>query len=120
MMTNSLATLPLAQLKRAVDIREQIETLQIELNRLLAIPASISTNGALPGKRTGLSAAGRERIAAAQRQRWSKHNGTRSTRSNLVSGSKRLSPAGRAKISAAVAARWEKYRAAKAKASKAR
>lgn len=118
-MTNSLATLPLAQLKRAITIREQIESLKLELDQLLVSPASIPTNGATPNLKAGLSTAGRARIAAAQRLRWSKYNGSGKTKINLVSGNRRLSAAGRAKVSAAVTARWERYRAAKAKAGKA-
>jgi hypothetical protein len=119
MMTNSLATLPLAQLKQAVFIREQIESLQSELSQLLGSPASASTNGATSNHKHSLSVAGRERIAAAQRLRWSKYNGSSKTGLNAVSGNQRLSAAGRAKVSAAVTARWARYRAAKAKALKA-
>ncbi len=104
MMKNSLATLPLAQLKRAVSIREQIESLELELNQLLGASASGSTNGATPNHKQAPN-------PATQRVSWSKHEDVRGAR---------LSPAGRAKISAVVAARWERYRAAKAKQRKAR
>lgn len=119
MMMNSLATLPLTQLKRAINIREQIESLRLELDQLLVAPAPNFTNGAKSNHKPGLSAAGRARIAAAQRLRWSKYSGSRKTGMKLASDNQRLSAAGRAKVSAAVTARWERYRAAKAKARKA-
>ena len=115
-MTNSLATLPLPKLKRAVGIREQIEALTLELNQLLGTSAYLATNGHgfTLDKRPGLSTAGRARIAAAQRLRWSKYTAARGIRPKAASpASERLSAEGRAKVSAAVKARWIRYRASK-------
>lgn len=105
MTTNSLAALPLARLKRAVSIREQIESLETELVQLLGQwkPA--------PSRKQGTRALSRQ-------FRWSGYNGARDMQPRMMSPSPRLSPAGRAKISAVVTARWERYRAAKAKGSK--
>ncbi len=111
MAINSLATLPLIQLKRAVSIREQIESLETELNQLLCASASAATNGVSHFK-SGLN-------ASARQVQWSRFNGARGVRSDVLSGTQRLSPQGRAKISAVVTARWEKYRAAKARLSRA-
>jgi hypothetical protein len=61
------------QLRRAAEIKEKIEALQIELNQLLQGKAVNRENGA-PKKRGPQSAAARERIAAAQRRRWAKHH----------------------------------------------
>jgi hypothetical protein len=61
-------------------------------------------------KRTGrtISAAGRARIAAAQRARWAKSKGQKVV---SISGRKRLvSPAARRRIAAAQKARWAKWR----------
>ena len=113
MITNSLTTLPLPQLKRVVGIREQIESLELELSQLLGASAAVSTNGVTPRQKQDLG-------TATPRLRWSSYNGARVTQSNLASGSSRLSPTGRAKISAVVTARWERYRAAKAKLLKTR
>ena len=114
MMTNSLATLPLQKLKRAVGIREQIEALTLELHQLLGSSAYVVSNGNILDKRPGLSPAGRARIAAAQRLRWSKYNAARGIRPKASRPtSQRLSAEGRAKVSAAVKARWIRYRAAK-------
>jgi hypothetical protein len=120
MIMQSLAELPIQKLKRAVGIREQIEALTQELNELLGTPAAfMSLNGAGTEKRRSLSAAGRARIAAAQRLRWSKYNSGRSQRTDLVAKKHRLSPEGRAKVAAAVRARWDRFRAAKARALRA-
>jgi hypothetical protein len=121
-MTNSFATLSLDQLKRAVQIREQIESMTHELNQILGASPLIYTNtrngngqnGQAHGKRN-LSPSARARIAAAQRVRWAKYNAAKGPK--VISNQKnRLSAAGRAKVAAAVRARWAKFRAAKAKA----
>ena len=87
------SSLSLAQLKRAVQIREEIDRLETELAGLLSggamsvrgpgrkrgrKPAEASSESAAPratrkktGKRT-LSPEAREAIAAAQRRRWAK------------------------------------------------
>ena len=71
------------QLKRAVELAEQIESLQAELNQIIGGVGS----GGLPNasaseapvvktrKRRKMSKAARERIAAAQRARWAKQKG---------------------------------------------
>ena len=120
MIMQSLAELPIQKLKRAVGIREQIEALTRELHDLLGTPAAfMAFNGVESGKRRSLSPAGRARIAAAQRLRWSKYNSGRSQRTDLVAKKHRLSPEGRAKVAAAVKARWDRFRAAKARALRA-
>jgi hypothetical protein len=121
-MSNSLATLSLNQLKRAVEIREQIESMTKELNQILGSSPLVYTNGSNRnghdaqghGKRN-LSASARARIAAAQRVRWAKYNAARPAKP-VPSHKNRLSPAGRAKVAAAVKARWAKFRAGKARA----
>ena len=125
-MSNSLASLSLEQLKRVVQLREQIETLTIELNQVLGISALSYTNGnrangnghSLETHKRNLSPAARERIAAAQRIRWAKYNATKPQKM-VAPGKNRLSPAGRAKVAAAVKARWVKFRAMKMKAAQA-
>jgi len=121
-MTHSLATLPLEQLKRAVDIREQIDLLTLELHQLLAsVPrpegmGNNTGNGSAAEKKRVLTQAGRARIAAAQRLRWAKYNATRGGRPRRTTRHD-LSPEGRARVSAAVKARWVRFRAAKARAA---
>jgi len=64
----TLATLTAAQLKRAVSIKQQIEKLETDLNRLLGASGAVGLRRG--GGRRNLSPDARERIAAAQRKRW--------------------------------------------------
>jgi hypothetical protein len=104
-MSNILSSLSLAQLQRAVAIKEQVEALEAELQGLNGgggpgAKAKIKTRGYT------ISAAGRARIAAAQRKRWAKIKVGRKTK-----GKRKMSAAGRAAISKAAKARWAKFRA---------
>jgi len=78
--------------------------------------ALAALDGGSYGRRTGtrrkISAAGRARIAAAQRARWAKVRGT--GKQNVVSmpKKKKMSAAARRKIAAAQRARWAKVKAA--------
>lgn len=87
------------------------------VERLDAVLAAL--NG-VSRKRTGsrrLSAAARERIAAAQRARWAKVRGSTRPKQNVVSMPKKrtMSVAARRKIAAAQKARWAKWRKAQKK-----
>jgi len=81
-----------------------------------AITAALSAFGAAYGRKTGteggMSAAGRARIAAAQRARWVRAKGNKG---NVVTMPKKrpMSAAARRKIAAAQRARWAKVKAAK-------
>jgi hypothetical protein len=104
---NSIDSLSAQQLRRAAAIKEQIDTLQSELGKILG------GNGAsrvASGKRT-MSAGARARIAAAQRARWAKVKGNKPAKSS-GGGRRKMSPAARAKIAAAAKARWAKAKAA--------
>ena len=57
------------QLKRAAGIKEQIDRLNAELRRLLGGSSAGTT---APRKKRTMSAAVRQKIAAAQRARWAK------------------------------------------------
>ncbi len=86
--------------------------------QMKAITAAISAFGAAYGRKKGtqgrMSAAGRARIAAAQRARWAKVK-AKSNKGNLVTITKKrmMSAAARRKIAAAQRARWAKVKAAK-------
>jgi hypothetical protein len=100
-MANVLQNFSVTDLKRAIRLRERIEKLERRLNALSGgSPAAGAT--ATKGRRK-LSAAGRARIAAAQRLRWSKNGGKKKTRH-------KMSPAGRARIAAALRKRWAKVK----------
>jgi hypothetical protein len=83
-----------------------------------AIAAALSAFGAEYGKNAGtqggMSAAGRARIAAAQRARWAKVK-EKNNKVNVVTMPKKrtMSAAARRKIAAAQRARWAKTKAAK-------
>ena len=82
MKTNISSSLSVAQLKQALEIREQIEKLEQELASILsdtpvttvvASPSFVAaqTTPASKGKRI-MSASWRAKIAAAQNRRWAK------------------------------------------------
>jgi len=103
----TLSTLTAAQIRRYADIKEQIENLEVEL---AAIAGNATPTVEVVRKRRGMSAAGRARIAAAQRARWAKLKGT--NHEEAPKRRKKMSAAGRAKIAAAARARWAKAKAA--------
>jgi hypothetical protein len=98
-----------------------VQLLKKEHDRLTrqiqGISAALSAFGAAYGNRTAgrrkLSAAGRARIAEAQRLRWSKLKGDRGQTKNSAGGPKKrsMSAAGRRRIVAAQKLRWAKVRA---------
>ncbi len=71
---SNIKDLTVAQLKRAIEIREEIESLQAQLAGIgggrIGRPPGVRL-GRPPGKRR-MSAAGRARIAAAAKARWAK------------------------------------------------
>jgi hypothetical protein len=71
------------------------------------------------GNRRHLSAAGRARIAAAQRARWARVRRNGGQKQNVVTIPKKrtMSAAARRKIAAAQKARWAKVKAAQKKAA---
>jgi len=71
MTNNPLAKLSVQQLKRAVAIRERIDSLEQELVRITGGQSSTGMKKA--GARKGrLSAAARARMSAAMKARWAK------------------------------------------------
>ena len=115
-MSIQLASLTATQLRRAADLKEKIEALMKEITSILDAPASISAKA--PKK--GMSAAGRARVATAQRARWAKVKALRDLKKTSRENRKRrlkkvkrkMSAAAKAKISAAAKARWAKAKAA--------
>jgi hypothetical protein len=98
-----------------------IRVLKIEHDRLTkqlhGISAALSAFGAAYGKQNGargqMSAAGRARIAAAQRQRWARLKGKNGQIKTTGTAPKKrtMSAAARKKIAAAQRARWAKVKA---------
>jgi len=110
-LSMDILNLTSAQLKHAADIKEQIAALEEELKSIIdgsnGVPAPFRT------RRNNVSAAGRARIAAAQRARWAKFRGVKGA-SGRAKGAKTrtMSAAAKAKIAAAARARWAKAKAA--------
>jgi hypothetical protein len=92
-------------------------TKQVEgISAALAAFGAVYTNGT--GKRPQISAAGKARIAAAQRARWAKVRAKNGEKNVVTLTKKRtLSAAARKKIAAAQRARWAKVKASEKKAS---
>jgi hypothetical protein len=106
---SSISNLSLEQLKRAVQLKEQIAKLERDLSGLLG-------SGTSKNKSSGMSAATREKLRVAAKARWGKIK--RENKAGNVPASKtakrqfRMSPAARAKLAAAAKARWAKAKAA--------
>ena len=108
-MSTLLTSLTPQQLRRAATIKEKIQSLENELHRIIG--SSIKPAAAfVPKKRRKMSAAGRARIAAAQKARWAKAKGQKVKQSQPKK--RKMSAAARRKISLAAKARWAKAKAA--------
>src|SRR5688572_32847604 len=111
---NSLAV-STDQLRRALHIEEQIESLEQQLTSLLSGSARIQSPSHPSIRRNGrrtMSASARARIAAAQRARWARVKKDGASGANPRKRRK-MSAAGRARIIAATKARWARYHASK-------
>jgi hypothetical protein len=100
------------QLRRAAQIKEQISSLERQLQGILGQGA--------PGSNGGMSAAARAKISAAAKARWAKikAKGGQSLskpaqKPAQKSARKPMSAAQKAKIAATLKARWAKIKAAK-------
>jgi hypothetical protein len=125
----SITDLTPASLRRAAQIKEQIDALASELSSILSGAGSASSvkrgrpvlQSLGGGGRRQMSAAGRARIAAAARARWAKFHAAKGPGKNSVPspqssklsspGRRKMGPAARAKIAAAARARWAKVKA---------
>jgi hypothetical protein len=103
----SLQNLTVAQLRQAISIKERIDELEAEL---AVVSGGEVTATAKLGERRGMSAAGRARIAAAQKARWAKVKGAKVEAAPKKR--RKMSAAGRARMAAAAKARWAKAKAA--------
>ena len=129
---NDIPNLSIAQLQRAIAIKEQIESLLSELASVVgtapipapavapvAAPAVVPVAAlvvapAPPKQKKVMSPAARAKIAAAQKTRWAKVKGLSAAPAKAPAAAaapkkkRRLSPEGRARIVAAAKARWAK------------
>lgn len=80
MTMSNLFSLTSAQLMKAAKIKDQIAKLEKQLSALLGSSGPVQPATAKPMKRKGkMSAAGRSRIAAAQKARWAKIKAAKKT-----------------------------------------
>jgi hypothetical protein len=130
----TITSLSPEQLRKAANLKEQIEALQAELDSLLGgefsasvtVTAPATSKPARAGKgRKRFSAETRAKMAAAQKARWAAKKGLQKDSASPAAATakpeakpkrRKLSAAGRAAIGAAAKARWAKLRKAKAEA----
>jgi len=115
-----------SQLKNAEKLARQYDGQATALKNKLVNVANIvgaginavkiaASSGKSRGGSSGLSAAGRAKIIAAQRKRWAKfksRSGSKTKAPKAKAGKSKLSAAGRAKIIAAQRKRWASFRKA--------
>ena len=104
-------TISSRDLRKAAEIKDQIESLEAQLQKLLN-GQGLSEEQARGGRKGKMSAAGRARIIAAQKARWAKLRATSSPIQKAKGGKRKMSAAVRAKITAAAKTRWAKAKAA--------
>ena len=106
----TLHELTTAQLRQALQLREQIETLQHKLDSLLGGGSTSAPKAKVsaPVKKRTMSAAGRAKIAAAQKARWAKTKATPAKAPAKAATKKKsvFSAERRAKLAASMKARW--------------
>jgi hypothetical protein len=108
-MTNDLLGLSSAQLRQAIRIKEQIESLERELGSALGTgPATRTRKTARRGR---MSASARARISAAQKARWVKARRGKPGKANSKPRRK-TNAAARKRLSELAKARWAKAKAA--------
>ncbi|HEY3931013.1 MAG TPA: hypothetical protein VGM58_01445 [Verrucomicrobiae bacterium] len=111
----SIIHFSLSQLKRAAQIKEQIEKLQGELLRVASgsVPAKSIGVGVKPVRKK-ISATGIAKIRAAQKARWAKIKIAKLVKpvAKAPVKKKKMSAAAKAKLSALAKARWTKIKKA--------
>ena len=110
-----LSALSVDQLKRAVQLKEQITRLESELALLTTSQPRSAAAKLVSRPRPTISEAGRARIVAAQRRRWARERALKAapqTGGMPPAAAKRvLTPQARAKMSSASRERWARVRA---------
>src|SRR5471030_2529952 len=102
----SLLNLSVETLRKAADLKEKIAGLEKQLAQILG--SSTKTAATKAPKKGGMSAAGRARIAKAQKARWAKIHAAKAkpAAKPVKKTRKTMSAAAKAKISALMKARW--------------
>ena len=113
----NIANLTPSQLRQAANLKEKIVALEKQLASLTGASTPVVVKPA--AKKGGMSAAGKARIAAAQKLRWAKVKAAKAKPASpkpVVKPAKKkftMSAAAKAKISAAAKARWAAKKAGK-------
>ena len=115
---SSITEFSVQQLRQAADLKEKIAVLEKELNQVLGSTAKPAAASPAPKKKGGMSAAGKAKIAAAQKARWAKIKETKpaiktAVTAKLAKKKFTMTAAAKAKISAAAKARWAKIKGSK-------
>ena len=107
----SIANLSVQTLREAADLKEKIAGLEKQLAAILGSPAKPAA--AKAPKKKGMSAAGRAKVAAAQKLRWAKIKAAKAKPADqpVKKARKKMSAAAKAKLSALAKARWAKVKA---------
>lgn len=114
---SSITNLSVKQLRQAANLKEKIAALENQLTQLLG-STNVPTAAKAPRKKGGMSAAGKARIAAAQKARWAKVKAAKAGVKPAVKAAApakkkfKMSAAAKSKLSAAAKARWAKIKAA--------
>jgi hypothetical protein len=114
----NIQSLTATQLRKAADLKEQIENLHKQLTALLGggsgISASFKSAKPAPKKKRTMSAAARAKISALAKKRWAKVKTAKpavKVAKPVKKARKKMSAAAKAKISALMKARWAKAKA---------
>jgi hypothetical protein len=111
---NSITNLTPQQLRKAADVKEQIDALQNELNELLGTEAPAPAAGNEKPQKRKFSAATKARMRAAQKARWTRIKGTTPESTSEEPKKKRkMTEAWRRALARAHAARRAKAKAAR-------
>ena len=105
------------QLRQAAELQERIQSLREQLRALLGATeqGQASVASATGGAKRQISAAGLERIRAAQKARWARAKGTSQaakTAGTSLKPRRVMSAAAKARLSALAKARWKKAKKA--------
>jgi len=124
--SRSLSDLTVTELRKVLQIKEEIASLETQLKSVLGASAVVTTTNAPrrgrppgKGKRQKMSPEARARIAAAQRARWAAQKGGKAAKPAKVAkvkgkrGRRKLSAEARERIAVAQRARWAARRGTK-------
>jgi hypothetical protein len=106
-----ITELTVVELRSAVAIKEQIESLEAQVERMLEGDGAAAPAPSAPPVKRRFTAAARRRMAEAQRLRRLRENGAVNDPPVRKHKKRRLSPEGRAAIRAGIKRRWARIRA---------